>query len=415
MSFPSSPILPSASDALFKQFFLETERLEGTYHHLQERFHALQVHIQETRTRFAGKLAELDFTSRYLETLLQQIAQGILFIDLKGFVTTYNGAAENVLQLPKERLLFHPFLDFFPDHFFGFSLKEALAVQQGLSQKLISWKRNDQTLELEVEANFVEMSPQAYPLDHHHPAPPIQGLLISFRDVTKLHRLQERVYRHDRLKELGELAAHLAHEIRNPLGGIRGFATLLQQELATSPDLQAMAASIVQGTDELTRFVSQILSYTHPFEPHFEKIELVFFLEEIRQLIQADSCWQPTIDFTIQSASSPFFASIDPHLFKSALLNLFVNAGQAMPNGGALHVKLETEPSWLVLSIQDTGKGILPEHFPHLFSPFFTTKETGNGLGLAEVHKVIQAHRGWIDVQSVLGQGTVFTIRIPMT
>lgn len=420
MSIPPSfssilPQDPFSLEQAFKQFSLETERLEMTYQSLQERFKAVQLTLQESHTRLAGKLAELDFVSRYLEAILNHISQGIIFIDLNGIVTTYNAAAQQILQIPEKNFLLHPFTDFFDDAFLGFSLQKAFATKQCPQTSFLSWRQQGQVTELEVEATFVSMSQEAYPLAHRQSfSTPIQGLLVLLHDISKLRRLQQIAHRHDRLKELGELAAHLAHEIRNPLGGIKGFATLLQQELQDRPDLKQMASYIVQGADDLNQFVSQVLHYARPFQLHVENIDLVNFIDEIRQLLQADPAWNVNIIFTIQSSVPTLLTPFDSQLLKSALLNLFVNAVQAMPEGGRLSVALESDPSWVVIRIEDTGVGIAPENLPNIFSPFFTTKETGNGLGLAEVHKVIQAHQGWIEVQSEVGKGTTFIIKIPL-
>src|SRR5262249_3034973 len=149
---------------------------------------------------------------------------------------------------------------------------------------------------------FVAMSQHSYPLAHREATSlPIQGLLILLRDITKLRRLQQSADRHDRLKELGELAAHLAHEIRNPLGGIKGFANLLQQELHERPDLQQMASFIVQGADDLNQFVSNVLVYARPFHLHVERVDLVLLIEELKQLLQADSAWGAQINFMVES------------------------------------------------------------------------------------------------------------------
>ena len=414
----SSTLLSSDSFSLeqaFKQFSLETERLEMTYRKLQERFQAVQATLQESHTRLAGKLAELDFVSRYLETILHHISQGIIFIDMQGIVTTYNAAAQQILQIPENELLFHPFTDYFQDAFLGFSLKDAFGTKECPKTSFLTWNREGQAIELEVEATFVAMSLQSYPLAHREASSlPIQGLLVLLRDITKLRRLQQSADRHDRLKELGELAAHLAHEIRNPLGGIKGFASLLHQELQQRADLQQMASFIVQGADDLNQFVSKVLLYARPFQLHVEHVDLLLLIEELKQLVQADLNWNANIHFVIESPVSTLFVALDPQLFKTALLNLFVNAAQAMPDGGTLKVTLEPEASWVTLQIQDTGIGIAKENLSKIFTPFFTTKESGNGLGLAEVHKVIQAHQGWIEVNSEAGKGTLFRIKIPL-
>jgi len=414
----SSSLISSDSfnlEQAFKQFSLETERLEMTYRNLQERFQAVQFSLQESHTRLAGKLAELDFVTRYLETILHHISQGIIFIDLQGIVTTYNAAAQQILMIPEKELLFHPFADFFTDEFLGFSLKEAFAAKQCPKSAFLTWDRKGELADLEVEAAFVEMSQQGFPLAHREASsPPIQGLLILIRDITKLRRLQQNANRHDRLKELGELAAHLAHEIRNPLGGIKGFANLLQQELSERPDLQQMASFIAQGADDLNRFVSNVLEYARPFHVHPEQIDVISLIEDLKLLVQADPSWNQKIVFHVQTSVKNLVVPLDPQLFRTVLLNLFVNAAQAMPNGGQLTVTLEPDASWVTIKVEDTGEGIASEHLSKMFTPFFTTKESGNGLGLSEVHKVIQAHQGWIEVSSKEGKGTLFTIKIPL-
>lgn len=419
MSTPSFPsFLPQDRlnlEQAFKQFSLETEHLEMTYQSLKERFKSVQQSIQESHTRLSGKFAELDFLSRYLEAILHHISQGILFIDLKGIVTTYNAAAQEILQLPEKELLFHPFTDFFDDCLLGFSLQEAFASKQCPRMTFISWNQKGKTRELEVESTFVAMSQQAYPLAYRQSTSslPIQGLLILLRDVTHIRRLQQAAYHHDRLKELGELAAHVAHEIRNPLGGMKGFANILQQELKERPDLQQMSAYIAQGADDLNQFVSHILQYARSFQVQIETIDLIQLIREVQQLMQADPAWNSLIKFHVQFSEPTLMVPLDPQLFKSALLNLFVNSVQAMPHGGELTVNVEKDSSWVTLYIKDTGIGIPSENLSKIFSPFFTTKEKGNGLGLAEVQKVVQAHQGWIEVHSEVNKGTLFTIKIP--
>lgn len=399
----------------FKQFSLETEHLELTYQSLQERFKSVQQTLQESHTRHSGKLAELDFLSHYLKTILQHVSQGVLFIDQNGIITTYNASAQAILQIPEKDLLFHSFHDCLEDRLFGFSLKDAFAEIKCPNTMFVSLNHQGLIKELEVEAAFVEMSRQAMPIGQKLPSShTAQGLLILLRDITKFRRMQQTAHRQDRLKELGGLAAHLAHEIRNPLGGIRGFAAILEQELKDRPDLQQMAAHIVQGSDQLNDFVTQVLQYARPFQLHIENTDLLLLLEEIKQLMQADSAWNTKINFTIHGPTEGCLFPIDPQLMKSALLNLLVNAIQAMPNGGNLTVSVKLDPSLLVIEVEDTGVGISADNLTRLFTPFFTTKEAGNGLGLAEVHKDVQAHQGWVDVESREGRGSKFTIKIPV-
>ena len=242
-----------------------------------------------------------------------------------------------------------------------------------------------------------------------------QGIIVMIRDVSEIHRLQVIAARTDRMKVLGEMAAQVAHEIRNPLGGIKGFAALLKRDLADHPELQKMADHIIDGTDSLNNLVEQILHYSRPVHHHPENTDLIELLQQVKQLVLADAnIYKPDIAILIHSPFKELILSLDSSHFKSAILNLIVNAIQAMPKGGTITLSIEKQPGWIILKVADTGIGIAEEMLPQLYSPYFTTKPTGNGLGLVEVQKVIQAHGGTIDVSTVLNEGTTFTIKLPV-
>lgn len=397
-----------------KQFSLETERLEHVYQQLDQRFQSLKTELQETCTTLYGKLFELNFMTHYLDTILNHMSQGILFIDSNGIITTCNQMAEKILDRRNAGLLFRPFQDSFADSAFGFSLTQALQNYQCPKRTHVKWTQpSGVQLELEIETSLVTAHPSISQCTTPFPCPAIQGLLILIRDLTEIRQLQSLTQHHDRLKDIGEMASLVAHEIRNPLGGIKGFASLLHQDLGDRPDLQQMASSIMEGTESLNRFVSKVLNYTRPFKPQFETQDLVSFLRNLLNAMQADANFQ-RIESQFETQLTALEAWIDPELLRSALLNLCVNAVQAMPNGGRLTIALESNEKQATIQIKDTGVGIAPEYLPKLFSLFFTTKEKGNGFGLAEVYKVIQAHQGTIEVESQVKQGTVFTIKMPL-
>ena len=400
----------------FKQFSLETERLETVFQSLQKQFKSAQDDLQETRTKLYSKLAELECMTCYLDAILHHILQGILFIDLYGIVTTYNPMADELLGVKSSAILFHSFWDFLPDNLFGFSLKEMLETKQAPKDTFTSWiLPNGKQMELEIETTFIGMQDHLCAISPFHSSQtPTQGLLILIRNITEIRHLQRLANRHERLKQLGELAAMVAHEIRNPLGGIKGFATLLQEDLKNQPALQQMATSIIAGTDSLERFVTNVLNYARPFQPHLESMDLVSFMRDMLNLIQADNAFNSQIFCHLYTSFSELTVPMDSSLFKTAILNLLVNALQAMPQGGELSIKLDKIPGYALIDIRDSGIGIEEKNLEKIFSLFFTTKDSGHGFGLAEVHKVIQAHQGTIDVQSKVGSGTVFSIKIPL-
>lgn len=350
----------------------------------------------------SDRTADLDFVTSYLNAILDHVSQGILFINLQGIVTTYNPAAEDALGIQAAQILSDSIWIHFPDDIFGFSIKEALQSKTAPPTSFSSWTLPDGRVhQLEIDTSFV--------IQEQH-----QGMIVLIRNITNVRRLQMLANRSSRMKELGEMAAMIAHEIRNPLAGIKGFATLLQQELSDRSDLHQMAGHIVEGTNDLNKFVSKVLNYSRPMQVQFEVTNLAALMEDLRQIVMADANFNPNIAFKLAYETPAPTAPLDPSLFKTALLNLIVNAIQAMPEGGDLTITLSQDKEHAIIDITDTGVGIPEENLEKLFSPFFTTKQEGNGFGLSEVHKVVKAHGGAIDVHPNKPKGTTFTVKLPL-
>jgi signal transduction histidine kinase len=411
MSRSQSDKLDSLSKA-FEIFSEESVRLETAYKSLNEHFQHLNVELQESNHQLQNKVAELDVITQYLKSILDNISQGILFIDFRGVITTYNHAARKILNLLPNEILMTSFWKCFDDRVFGFSMKEALHSKKAPTFSTVTYKdHNQQPCELEISTTFTLKNTA---MQQHGGSASTEGLILMIRDITEIRQLQMIANRADRLKELGEMAAQVAHEIRNPLGGIKGFASLLQRDLADKPELKQMATYIVEGTDNLNTLVTQVLQYARPLQPHFEDVDMVVWMEEFKHHVLADPAVKSqniTIDLVCKEAKLPL--NIDIALFQSAMLNLIFNAIQAMPNGGTVTIHLEKHSQTTSITISDNGIGIPKENLVKIFSPFFTTKAEGTGLGLAEVQKVIQAHGGTIELTSEVDKGTSFTITIP--
>ena len=238
------------------------------------------------------------------------------------------------------------------------------------------------------------------------------GYLFLLRDLGEIRRLQEQVRRNERLTALGNLAAGVAHEIRNPLSSIKGFATYLAGKVQGQD--QDAARAMIQETDRLNRVVSELLEFARPGEMKLRDEDLAQVVERALRLVRADVTAKGVAVSFEQEGGLPR-VPLDPERFTQALLNLFLNAVQAMGQGGTLRILAAAEPETgsVVLSIADTGHGMAAELVPDIFNPYFTTKSSGTGLGLAIVHRIIEAHGGEIKVESVVGQGTVFTLLLP--
>lgn len=396
----------------FELFSHETERIENAYNSLKEEFTAIHQELQETNAHLKKKVAELDGLTSYMKNILTNISQGLLFIDLNADVTTYNLSAERLFGIPEANILFRNYWKNFADDTFGFSMREALATKNPppLSYTAIKTKEGDKR-DLEVTANFVieeEKKTRGDDLIVRR----MEGVIVLVRDITDIRSLELIAKRADRMKELGEMAALVAHEIRNPLGGIKGFAALLLRDLENNPEKKRYAEYIIQGSDTLNRLVTSILDYSKPIDLKRTPLSLQNTIKEVIETAKADPHLSKGIRFSIEMPTEEIRLSADIDHIKTAILNLIVNALQAMQNEGTLSLALKVDET-IDIAIQDTGKGIPKEDLVKLFTPFFTTKAEGHGFGLAEVLKTVQAHDGDIKVESEVGKGSLFLIKLP--
>lgn len=375
----------------FELFSRETARLESAYRLLQQKFKTVNL--------------ELDQANRKMNSILGNMTQGILFIELSGMVSIYNESAERILEIKKTDIFSCSYWDTFEDKIFGFSMQEALTTKKAPETTSVSLKRKEGSKqELEVSTTFVSKGD-----------PSMQGLIVLLRDITEIRHLQVIANRNDRMKELGEMAASVAHEIRNPLGGIKGFASLLCRDLKDRPELKNMAEYIVEGARTLDRLVTAVLNYSRHQQMHIAPVDVTSLLHTIADLVKADDNLNHNLIVTLETSQKDLTIPLDAQMFKNALLNLIVNATQAMPEGGSITLSATTKEQQAIIAVSDTGVGIAKENLEKIFSPFFTTKTQGNGFGLAEVHKIIQAHNGVIEVESEENRGTTFTMKIPLT
>ena len=209
------------------------------------------------------------------------------------------------------------------------------------------------------------------------------------------------------------LAAGVAHEIRNPLSSIKGIATYFKNKFDENSDDEDMAGVMIQEVDRLNRVISELLEFARPTELKLKTTDVNSLIEHSVRLIEKEAS-DKNIDIKLDLSQPPLSAQIDSDRFSQCLLNLYLNALQAMEKGGQLSIKDSlTHDNLIVIEIRNTGSGIKAENLNKIFDPYYTTKTKGTGLGLAIVHKIVEAHNGSIKVRSISGQGTSFIISIP--
>jgi PAS domain S-box-containing protein len=236
------------------------------------------------------------------------------------------------------------------------------------------------------------------------------GTVHISREITELRNLRERVIHAERMAALGELAARVAHEIRNPLISIGGFARRLEKKL--SGDIQEYAKIIVNEVSRLENILKEILGFVKTARINKCRVDINELMNEIADFIV------PTMDekdntILREFSDDTLIAVIDPDKIKEAIINIFTNAAHATEHG-TLTVRTWQENDEAVIELVDTGHGIKEEDLKNIFNPFFTTKSQGTGLGLAVTHNIVQEHNGKIKVDSTWGGGTAFRIYLPL-
>jgi len=262
-----------------------------------------------------------------------------------------------------------------------------------------------------------------------------RGLEVQAETLARSHReLQEQTHllleketqlrRADRLSALGQLSAGLAHEIRNPLGSIKGAVEILQDDYPAGHPKAEFFGILLKEVDRLNDVLTNFLSFARPVSPHLAPVDVREILTAVEGLISGQARRRQVQIFT-SFHSGPSRVMADETLLKQACLNIMLNALEAMPEGGDLTIATQLgpgsaasqagdRPEWVEVVFDDTGPGIAEEHLGRIFDPFFTTKKDGTGLGLAITHRIIEGHHGTIRVMSQRGKGTTFVVSLPL-
>lgn len=230
-----------------------------------------------------------------------------------------------------------------------------------------------------------------------------------------LSQAQAQVRRSERLAALGQLSAGLAHELRNPLGVIRGSAELLSKNVsAENPVAREMAGLIAGEVDRTNALVTRFLEFARPLALHRATADLRAVIERAWEDVHRSL--PPAAGFRLEADYCPDLRpfSFDAELMERVFFNLFLNGAQAMPQGGAVRIATRCSNGVVETEVADTGSGIAPENLEAIFNPFFTTKPDGVGLGLAIVSKIVDDHGGKIAVSSEPGRGTTFRVTLPL-
>lgn len=350
--------------------------------------------------------------NRYMAHIFESIPTGLVALDPDGNIVNFNPTAEKITGLAAEDVLGQTFDGVFKADSF---LNPALNIKDILNTK--------ETTEIKTKLvpanrrNHLHLSVAISPLTSVSDGK--IGTVLSLTDITRVQNLELQAKRTGRLAAMGEMAARIAHEIRNPLGSIELFSTMLIADLQEFEELKTLAEHISAGVKSINNIVSNLLLFMRPDQQLDEQVldihealkDSLFFA---RHLLDA----QDGIEVQTELAAETLFIKGDLELLKQVFLNLILNAIQAMPDGGRLQISshktsgLQSAP-WAEVHLVDNGCGIAKADLLKIFDPFHTTRKKGTGLGLTIVHNIIKMHGGSIDIISS-AEGTKCVVSLPV-
>jgi two-component system sensor histidine kinase PilS (NtrC family) len=365
----------------------------------------------ERRKTDLGRLRHLH--ARTVECL----TSGLLTTDRDGRISSFNPEAERITGLASRAAIGQPLAEVLP----GVPEQIARLPETGRSRSRLGFRRaSGEELHLGVAASPLRDA-RGEPIGH----------VVIFQDVTEVVRMEGELRRSERLAAVGELAARMAHEVRNPLAAISGSIQMLRRGPgAGEADAEGrrLMDIVLRETDRLDALLAEFLRFARPVPPKPSLVDLARVVAEVMEMF-VGSC--PAGIELVQEVPAGLEAFVDEDQLRQLLWNLLRNAVPAMPEGGRLAVTAHPAPmpqdalargrkatqgrgaAGVEIEVADTGSGMASEVLERIFEPFFTTRPSGSGLGLATVHRVVEANGGWLRVESAPGRGTRFRVWLP--
>ncbi|MBK8303254.1 MAG: PAS domain S-box protein [Chloracidobacterium sp.] len=339
------------------------------------------------------------------ERIVESIRSGLITTDLDGNIYTFNAAATEITGYRLDELQGKPISKIFGDIHEQTDLSLSAA---GNGEQLPRFETDLLTPEgfavrigFSVSLLFSEENEAS-------------GLIITFQDLTEIRSMEESVRRKDRLAAVGRVAAGLAHEIRNPLGAMRGAIQVLESNTDRTPIQTGLMDIVLRESDRLNSIITNFLSYARPAAVDFAETDVSEAIKDTLTLLKHSPDVQENHILKDDIGTDPIIISADSAQLKQIFWNLARNAIQAMPDGGELSVSLSLIPNNRIRIIfEDTGKGMSQEQVEQLFEPFSNSTSGGTGLGLSIVYQIVKDHNGAINVRSLEGKGTTITVELP--
>lgn len=362
----------------------------------------LSAELRRAGERLASQGAILRDLAALHEDVIRGLTSGLVTVGRDGVVLTFNNAAADLIGRAAHDAVGRPLADVMP----GLAaLQETLgdgALKRGEVAQAVA--RPDGTREQRTLG--VSISPLVDSRGQHI------GRIVNFQDLTELRRMEQAVQRAERLAAIGRLAAGVAHEIRNPLAAISGSIELLAQTQTGdgARENKELMSIVLREVERLNGLITQLLEFARPRALQTQRLDVAAELADMLRVFAND---KRLGDAPVElRAEGPVWVEADPAQLKQVMWNLLRNAAEAAP-GQPIVVESGTADGFARVSVRDRGPGIPAEHRARMFEPFFSTKEGGTGLGLATVHRIVEEHKGAVEIDCPADGGTAVTVRLP--
>lgn len=348
--------------------------------------------------------------------IIDSIEDGIIVVDTDRNITLFNQVSERITRISKKRAVSSCLEDVFKNN------------DQVLTQLVKTFETgqifsNHDTHIIRSDGHNMPVSLVTSPIINDRGD--FKGVALLIRDISRIKELEEDVRRSDSLALIGNLAAGLAHEIKNPLGGIRGAAQLLQMEMDNNAELNKYANIIIKETKRVSSLLDELLDFANPKCLNMEELNIHELLDSLIALLSQSEAGGKVEFMTIYDPSIPLLSGDEQKLIQ-VFLNILKNGCEAIKNEGKVEVatrfvsdffrieEMGGKSKMIAIDIKDNGEGIIEEDMQKIFTPLFTRKKAGTGLGLAISHRIIADHGGNIKVKSSKKEGSTFSVFLPI-
>ncbi|MBW2001001.1 MAG: PAS domain-containing protein [Deltaproteobacteria bacterium] len=369
----------------------------------------LSEQIQKSRAEVKAKQKDIVDLEMLKENIIQNISSGLVALDERNKIIVFNRGAEVIFKIDSKNAIHKDISDIIPH------IMPYLKIHSPHKFSQLSYKGK--------EGQQIDLLLNISPLKEYDGSN--KGKILVFQDTTRIREMEQEVKRMEDMAMLGELAAGIAHEIRNPLASISGSIQVLNDSLSKEETHinRRLIEIVLREVSRLDHLVNDFLQFARPQRIEIEEFELNQLIMDTLYLFQNSQSWSEHLDIDTKIIS-PLTIKSDPHQLKQIFWNIFLNASEAMPKGGLISINAQKETNFksssesiesVRIKIEDNGPGLDPKIAKEIFKPFSTTKKDGSGLGLAIVKRLVEGLGGKVSGENSASEGTAITIRLPVS